>query len=447
MPPMQLFGAVSPVAPKISNIDLARDVLDLTMQLESGRTLPRFTRFEGPIRISLKGPEPPTLRHDLAQVIDRLRREAGLDIALQPDGQIGNIVIQTVPEAEIRRQLPGAACFVVPGIADLSQYRAAQRQGLTDWASLDERRNLAIIVPANQPPQELRDCLNEELAQSLGPLDDLYRLPDSTFNDDNIHSILTGFDMLVLRVTYAPELHSGMTRDEVGAALPAILSRLNPEGDRLPARNTPASPPEWRAAISEALAEGSSSSGRRRAAQRAVEIAEAAGWQDTRMAFAYFTRARLEQDRDPEGALRDLSRAHRLYASLPDTRLHEATTATQLAVFALASGDPEAALALLKGRDAVALRYQNAALLSSVLMLQGRAEILLGRTDAGKALIRKSLGWGLYGFGSAEAVQAQLTQVEGMGQGLEDSAAALAPDTVTTAQAVPAALPTGPAPG
>jgi len=33
-------------------------------------------------------------------------------------------------------------------------------------------------------PQEVRDCLHEELAQALGPLNDLYRLPDSVFNDD-----------------------------------------------------------------------------------------------------------------------------------------------------------------------------------------------------------------------------------------------------------------------
>ena len=52
----------------------------------------------------------------------------------------------------------------------------------------------------------MRDCLHEELAQALGPLNDLYRLPNTVFNDDNFHSVLTGFDMTILRATYAPGL-------------------------------------------------------------------------------------------------------------------------------------------------------------------------------------------------------------------------------------------------
>ena len=76
----------------------------------------------------------------------------------------------------------------------------------------------------------MRDCLHEELAQALGPLNDLYRLSDSVFNDDNMHTVLTGFDMLILRVFYSPALRSGMTRAEVAARLPAILAQLNPAG-------------------------------------------------------------------------------------------------------------------------------------------------------------------------------------------------------------------------
>ncbi len=70
---------------------------------------------------------------------------------------------------------------------------------------------MAIFLPGDVSPQETRDCLHEEMAQALGPLNDLYRLGDSVFNDDNFHTVLTGFDMLVLRTYYAPDLRSGMT--------------------------------------------------------------------------------------------------------------------------------------------------------------------------------------------------------------------------------------------
>ncbi|MCB1361825.1 MAG: DUF2927 domain-containing protein, partial [Rhodobacteraceae bacterium] len=49
-------------------------------------------------------------------------------------------------------------------------------------------------------------------------------------NDDNFQTTLTGFDMLLLRVWYSPELHPGMTRDQVAARLPTLYNRLNPHG-------------------------------------------------------------------------------------------------------------------------------------------------------------------------------------------------------------------------
>ena len=59
-------------------------------------------------------------------------------------------------------------------------------------------------------------------------MNDLYRLPESIFNDDNFHTVLTRFDMLILAATYAPELRSGMSRDAVAAALPGItVTRLD----------------------------------------------------------------------------------------------------------------------------------------------------------------------------------------------------------------------------
>ena len=101
---------------------------------------------------------------------------------------------------------------------------------------------VSLFIPSDASPQEIRDCLHEEFAQGLGPLNDLYRLPNSVFNDDNIHTILTDFDMMVLRATYAPELRSGMTRAEVAARLPAILRRINPAGEGVAYRALPQHP-------------------------------------------------------------------------------------------------------------------------------------------------------------------------------------------------------------
>jgi len=51
------------------------------------------------------------------------------------------------------------------------------------------------------------------------------------FNDDNIHTVLTSFEMLVLRITYAPELRSDMSLRKVTNKHATILSVLTPQGD------------------------------------------------------------------------------------------------------------------------------------------------------------------------------------------------------------------------
>ena len=415
LPPMKVFPATAHMPmPRVSNTDLARDFLDLSFNLESGRPLPVFTRVEGPIRISLSGNVPPGMARDLDQVIARMRREAGLDIARLPSGQTGNITINAVTGAQIRQQLPDAACFVVPGISHLSEYRGARRTGQTDWARMTTRDKLAIFVPADAAPQEIRDCLHEELAQSLGPLNDLYRLSYSTFNDDNIQTVLTGFDMMMLRVTYAPELHSGMTKGEVAARLPGILARINPAGAHLPSHPQAETPAAWVQAVSGALAPGGAPAARIRCAHQALAMAQAAGWNDHRTAFAYYILGRLLQVREPERAESYLEQAHAIYSRLPETRIHAAHTAVQLAAHALSVGDGDKALKLLQGRDEVAILHKNAVLLANIELLRAEALEMTGHPDQARAVRLDSLGWARYGFGPDWAVRARMQEIDAM---------------------------------
>ncbi|EAQ03417.1 hypothetical protein OB2597_02317 [Pseudooceanicola batsensis HTCC2597] len=409
LPPMKVFAAPRPSAPTRSNIAIARDILDLSFRLESGRDLPAFTRFEGPIRVAVTGQPAPGMTEDLRRLLARLRSEARIDIDF---GRGPNqIIVQAVPGREIRKHLPQAACFVVPGITDLGQYHAARRRGDTDWAQLRVRETIAVIVPNDVSPQESRDCLHEELAQALGPLNDLYRLPDSTFNDDNMNTVLTGFDMLVLRATYAPELRSGMRRDQVARALPGVLARLNPQGNGRAARFLPDTPTDWIESIQSALGPRGTVAGRSAAANRALMIARNSGWQDHRLAFSHFTVARLIQSYDREAAYAHLTRALRLYRARPETATHAAHVAAQLAAHAIHGGDGTRALALLEGQDAVAHQSENAALLASIQMLRAEALELTGQDGAAGSVRLDSLGWARYGFGPDWAVRAKLNEI------------------------------------
>lgn len=410
LPAMKTFGPPRPKAPQVANNDIALDFIQLAFQLESGRELPVFTRFEGQISVRLTGAPTASMQRDLSQLIARLRREAGIDI-IQTAASNANITIEAVSRAEIRRASPSAACFVVPNITRISQYRRAKRASRTNWTTLRQRETLAIFLPNDSSPQEARDCLHEELAQAIGPLNDLYRLSDSVFNDDNVHTVLTGFDMLILRAFYAPELRSGMTRGQVSARLPGILARINPTGEGRRATFATRTPGAWSAAIQTALGPTATPNQRRKAANRALQIATAMGWRDHRRAFAHYAQGRLLMASDPARAAQQFQRADHYYAQAPGTELHRAYVASQLAAFAITEGRGADALARVTPHLALAERHENAALLATLLLLKAEALDLLGRPNEARTVRLDSLGWARYGFGPDWAVRAKLREI------------------------------------
>ncbi len=410
LPPAKAFGSSQPEPPQRANSDMVRDFLDLHFNLEGGGTLPVLTRFETPISLRLTGAPMPSLRQDLRRLLARLRDEAGLDISVTQSAD-AQITIETVSRKAIRRTLPSAACFVVPNVSSLAEFRRKRRSPDTDWTLLRSREQLAIFLPNDVSPQEARDCLHEELAQAIGPLNDLYRLPDSVFNDDNVHTVLTGFDMLILRATYAPELQTGMSRDEVAARLPGIFARLNPEGQRVAPRPLARTPRSWIDAIETALGPDTRLTQRRIAARTAVEIARSRGWRDHRLAQGYYVLGRLIQSEDPQASLQLFSAAMDVLRSQPGTELHQARLRPRMAADAIARGQPRLALDLLGPVPAIATRHENAALLATALMMQAEALDLSGQFDAAASVRLDSLGWARYGFGPDWAVRAKLQEV------------------------------------
>ena len=414
LPPMKVFGQAQPSPPNQSNANIAADFMSLHFQLESGRDLPIFTRFETPITVKVTGKPPANLSGDLRLLLNRMRNEAGINIQQISRGD-ANITIEAVSRAEIRRALPQAACFVVPNVSSLAEFRRKRRKNSTNWSLLRERTRLGIFVPSDASPQELRDCLHEELAQAIGPLNDLYRLSDSVFNDDNVHTVLTGFDMLILRTTYAPELQNGMTRNEVKAQLPALLSRLNPAGTHIPARQINVTPRNWIEDVQTTLGPGANIKTRRNAANSAVKIAKAEGWRDHRRAFSHYMVGRLEQTYDPLVAQKQYSAALHFLDQTPDqtpgTELRRAYILTQTAAYAIVTGDGAAALRQINPSLPVARQSENAVLLATLMLLQAEAYDLIGQTDKARAVRLDSLGWARYGFGSDWAVRAKMQEI------------------------------------
>jgi hypothetical protein len=412
LPTMNQFTQAQPVATTQSNAQIAADFLELSFQMESGRIIERLSRFEGPISLSVAPGAPATLSADLDRLIDRLRTEARIDIRRLADGDAANITIETLPRGQMQRLVPEAACFVVPRVTSWAEFRRARNSRDMDWTTLATRERVAVFLPNDVAPQEVRDCLHEEIAQAMGPLNDLYRLPDSVFNDDNFHAVLTGFDMLILRAYYDPALRSGMTRAEVAAVLPGILARINPRGETMggPVDAVPNSR-AWIAAIETALGPGTRDGLRITAAERAVALAQDQGLADARLAFSHFALGRLALATDAEQSVRAFLAAAEIYDRIAPGGIHAAHIDMQLAAFALSSGRAEDALRLTGRAMPAATEAQNAALLSTILMIRAEALDTLGRASEARQVRLDSLAWGRYGFGNSAVVGARLREV------------------------------------
>jgi hypothetical protein len=394
-----------------SNASLVQDILDLTFQMESGRPLPVLSRFEGPVTARLIGDVPASASADFDRLLARLRGEAGIDIR-ETGGSDASITVQFLPRAQIRSVYANVACFVVPGVSDWTEFKAMKNTARTDWTQITRRTRAAIFVPSDSSAQEARDCLHEETAQALGPLNDLYRLSDSVFNDDNFQTVLTGFDMLVLRALYAPDLASGMSEGDVAARLPAILARLNPGGEGRGGTGASPTPRQWQNQVEIALSGGNRGlPAREEAAQQAIAIARAQGWNDGRLALSYFALGRLTLSRRPDIALPALAEAARIWQGLPGGSVQAAHVEMQMAAHALSSGRPEECLDRVARALPVARGAENAALAATLMMLQAEALDAAGREDEAARVRAETRGWASYGFGSESQIRARASEI------------------------------------
>jgi hypothetical protein len=377
---------------------MARDFMDLTFAMESGRGLSTFSRFEGPVTVTLSGAVPPSASRDLADLVARLRSEAGIDITTT-NGP-ATITVEFTSRADLRRLAPRASCFVVPNVSSLAEYRRLRGTDTVDWARVTSRDRAVVFIPADTSPQEVRDCLHEELAQALGPLNDLYRLSDSVFNDDNFHSVLTGFDMQVLRLTYSPGIASGMTEAEVGARLFGTTA-----GARA---GTPAN---WTREIEAALGKKGALPQRQAAAERALAIALGGGWADSRTAFSWFAVGKLSAGSNPARALDAFDQAAAIYRRLPGGDVQLAHIDMQRAAMALAGGLPEQAARIAERAAPVVQSHGNAALLATLMLIRAEALERMGDSAAATALRLDSEPWARYGFGPDAVVKARVRDI------------------------------------
>lgn len=397
-----------PLGVNRSNLDLAEDFLDLTFRLENGDRLPRLLKYEGPVRVVLRSQGLSTYLPELRDLLDRLRSESGIDIELTPNPTDAQIHIWAASRAGIARAFPGAACFIVPGVTSWDEFRWPPmldqfwpaRSEIVEWSELERLTVTSIFIPADSTPQDTRDCLHEELAQALGPANDMYRLSDTVFNDDNFHSVLTPFDMLMLRTLYDDRLPAGISREKAAALVPAVLNRINPSGRGLARELRASAAPRWKSAIEAALDRRKRPTARQSAAAQAVAFARQMKPTDHRLGLSLLTLGRITSSENPKDAKELFEAAYVQFADqFGGNSIHLAHVALHLALVALREDEFDRAIALARRHAPAARKAENAVVLSGLLAIESEALLALGDLEKARAARIDSLEWARYAFG------------------------------------------------
>jgi hypothetical protein len=192
-------------------------------ELQLGAPTERVRKFDEPVRIFLESKGEPDRRPQIEAVIADIRARVNhLDIAVTNDRQAANFIVRLV-----------AARDVEPTIRALYGHDKARRiqqtlnpQCLSGIAK-DQRfriRRAEVILPVDAGDFTFYDCAYEELLQALGAINDDRSVPWTMFNDDVQMGFFDIYDQYLLNILYDPRLRPGMTKAEVSARLPDVMS-------------------------------------------------------------------------------------------------------------------------------------------------------------------------------------------------------------------------------
>jgi len=152
--------------PTGQNRNIAAGFLYLHFALESKHSLPVFTRLDGPHHSRLDRGDDQTDGTGSGQdaLPTHLWSKTRLPVQHVPSNAQTSITIKAVTQSDICKALPRAARFVVPNVSSLAESRRDRDKPEINWALLCNREQMRIFIPNNTRPQEVWNCLHEELA-------------------------------------------------------------------------------------------------------------------------------------------------------------------------------------------------------------------------------------------------------------------------------------------
>lgn len=207
-------------------------------QLIAGGAENRLHRWQGPVRVGLAfgATVPPDQRAAdraaIAGYVRRLSRISGLPMWLSDRNPNHTVFILNPDERRgagslIRAVAPETSAAAIRSVEEMRPdiYCTAFTFNPGRSAVID---NAVSVIRGELTPKLRMLCIHEEIAQSLGLINDSPRARPSIFNDDEEFAHLTWLDELLLRMLYDRRLRAGMGEAEALPLIRQIAAELIP---------------------------------------------------------------------------------------------------------------------------------------------------------------------------------------------------------------------------
>src|SRR3984957_18337578 len=192
-------------------------------ELQLGAPAERVRKFDEPVRIFLDSKSNIDRRPEIAAVISDIRAHVNhLDVAVTDDREAANFVVRLVAARDLDRTIRS-----LYGNDKAKRIQQALNPQCLSGIGKDQRyriRRAEEILPVDAGDFTFYDCAYEELVQALAAINDDRSVPWTMFNDDVQMGFFDVYAQYLLNILYDPRLRPGMTKQEVNALLPDVMS-------------------------------------------------------------------------------------------------------------------------------------------------------------------------------------------------------------------------------
>ena len=192
-------------------------------ELQLGQPEARIRKFDGPVRIFVASKGLPDRRSEITAIVGDIRaRIDHLDVTVTDDPNAANFFVTLVSARDFKRTIRS-----LYGSEKAKRIQQSLQPQCLSGIGKDERfriRRAEVILPVDAGEFTFYDCAYEELLQALGAINDDRSVPWTMFNDDVQMGFFDIYDQYLLNILYDPRIRAGMTKAEVDAVMPDVLS-------------------------------------------------------------------------------------------------------------------------------------------------------------------------------------------------------------------------------